>query len=81
VVRPFPAGIYSVGVLKFLLLVIILAAAIYFTTRVIQRRGVLPERRPEQRPFGPDDDPDFLRDLDRKRRRRPKPEDPDPSSS
>ena len=32
------------------------------------------------RPLGPDDDPDFLRDLDRKRRRR-KPEDPDPSSS
>ena len=31
---------------------------------------------------GPDDDPDFLRDLDRKwRRRKPKPEDPDPSSS
>jgi hypothetical protein len=68
-------------VFKFLLLVIILAAAIYFTTRVIQRRGILPARRPEQRPMGPDDDPDFLRDLDRKRRRRPKPEDPDPSSS
>ena len=66
---------------KFLLLVILLAAAIYFTTRVIQRRGILPARHPEQRPFGPDDDPDFLRDLDRKRRRR-KPEDPaDPSSS
>jgi hypothetical protein len=80
VVRPFPAGIYSVGVLKFLLLVIILAAAIYFTVRVVQRRGLLPDRRPEQRPLGPDDDPDFLRDLDRKRRR-PKPEDPDPSSS
>ena len=65
---------------KFLLLVILLAAAIYFTARVIQRRGILPARHPEQRPFGPDDDPDFLRDLDRKRRRR-KPEDPDPSSS
>ena len=66
---------------KFLLLVILLAATIYFTTRVIQRRGILPARHPEQRPFGPDDDPDFLRDLDRKRRRR-KPEDPaDPSSS
>jgi hypothetical protein len=65
---------------KFLLVVILLAVAIYFTVRVIQRRGILPERRPDQRPLGPDDDPDFLRDLDRKRRRR-KPEDPDPSSS
>ncbi|HEX5862312.1 MAG TPA: hypothetical protein VFY58_10740 [Nocardioides sp.] len=65
--------------LKFLLVVIVLAVAIYFAVRVIQRRGLLPERRPEQRPFGPDDDPDFLRDLERKRRRR-KPEDPDPSS-
>ena len=65
--------------LKFLLVVIVLAVAIYFAVRVVQRRGLLPQRRPEQRPFGPDDDPDFLRDLDRKRRRR-KPEDPDPSS-
>ena len=67
--------------MKFLLIVILLAAAIYFTVRVIQRRGILPPRRPEQRPLGPDDDPDFLRDLDRKRRRRPKPEDPDPDPS
>ena len=66
--------------MKFLLIVILLAAAIYFTVRVIQRRGILPPRRPEQRPLGPDEDHDFLRDLDRKRRRR-KPEDPDPSSS
>jgi hypothetical protein len=68
-------------VFKFFLVVVILAVAIYFTVRVVQRRGVLPDRRPQQRPFGPDDDPDFLRDLDRKRRRRRKPEDPDPSSS
>jgi hypothetical protein len=66
---------------KFLLVVVILAVAIYFTVRVIQRRGLLPDRRPEQRPFGPDDDPDFLRDLDRKRRRRRKPKEPDPNSS
>ena len=66
--------------MKFLLVVILLAVAIYFTVRVIQRRGILPQRRSDHRPFGPDDDPDFLRDLDRKRRRR-KPEDPDPSSS
>jgi len=74
-----PMGTYAVGVFKFLLLVIILAAAIYFTVRVVQRRGLLPDRRPEQRPLGPDDDPDFLRDLDRKWRRRRKPEDPSSS--
>jgi hypothetical protein len=64
-------------VLKFLLVVILLAVAVYLTVRVIQRRGVAPTPRrsaPEPRPMGPDDDPDFLRDLDRKRRH---PEDPD----
>ena len=66
--------------LKFLLIVILLAVAIYFTVRVIQRRGILPERPTDERPLGPDDDPDFLRDLDRKWRRRRKPEDPDPSA-
>jgi hypothetical protein len=68
-------------VLRFLLVIILLAATIYFTTRVIQRRGLLPDKGSEKRPFGPDDDPDFLRDLDRKRLRRRKPEDPDTSSS
>ncbi|MDF1606130.1 hypothetical protein [Nocardioides sp. YIM 152315] len=66
--------------LKFLLVVILVAIAIYLTTRAIQRRGVAPmprprPRRPEPpRVLGPDDDPDFLRDLDRKRKH---PEDPD----
>ena len=66
--------------LKVILVVVIVAVAVYFAVRVVQRRGLLPERRTDRRPFGPDDDPDFLRDLDRKWRRR-KPEDPDPSSS
>jgi hypothetical protein len=67
-------------VLKFLLVVILVAIAVYLTTRAIQRRGVAPlprprPRRPEPpRVIGPDDDPDFLRDLDRKRKH---PEDPD----
>jgi hypothetical protein len=67
-------------VLKFLLVVILIAVAVYLATRAIQRRGDLPtprRPRPTQQPprvVGPDDDPDFLRDLDRKRRH---PEDPE----
>jgi hypothetical protein len=66
-------------VLKFLLVVILLGVAIYFTVRIVQNRGIAPRSQPPRpvrppRPMGPDDDPDFLRDLDRKRRH---PEDPD----
>ena len=66
--------------LKLLLVVILIAAAVYLTTRAIQRRGMMPApkprpRRPQPPRFiGPDDDPDFLRDLDRKRKH---PEDPE----
>lgn len=61
--------------LKFLLVVILVAVAVYWTIRVIQRRGIAPSpRQAPPRPFGPDDDPDFLRDLDRRRRH---PEDPE----
>ncbi|MFC7496654.1 MULTISPECIES: hypothetical protein [unclassified Nocardioides] len=71
--------------LKFLLVVILVAIAVYLTTRAIQRRGVAPLprprlRRPEPpRVVGPDDDPDFLRDLDRKRKHPEHPEDPEAS--
>jgi hypothetical protein len=68
-------------VLKFLLFVILVAIAVYLVVRAIQRRGIAPapprRPRPTQQPpriLGPDDDPDFLRDLDRKRKH---PEDPD----
>jgi hypothetical protein len=68
-------------VLKFLLLVVLIAVAVYLTTRAIQKRGIAPAppRRPRPKPqpprfIGPDDDPDFLRDLDRKRKH---PEDPE----
>lgn len=64
------------GEVKVLLVVVALAAVIYLTIRVIQRGGVAtrPTRhRPEPRVTGPDDDPDFLRDLERRR-------DDDPSS-
>jgi hypothetical protein len=66
-------------VLKLLLVAILIAAVVYLTTRAIQRRGIAPApaRRPvpkQRRIIAPDDDPDFLRDLDRRRRH---PEDPD----
>ena len=65
--------------MKILLVVILIAVAIYLTTRAIQRRGIAPTPKPRPRRsepprfVGPDDDPDFLRDLDRKRKH---PEDP-----
>ena len=73
--------------LKVLLIVLLFAALIYGLIRVIERRGIAgrppgsrlrPRQapRPDPRPFGPDDDPDFLRDLDRKKRQPPDPEDP-----
>jgi hypothetical protein len=66
-------------VLKFLLVVIVFAAATYLAIRVIQQRGmmpdkpVLPKRQPPRKMVAPDDDEEFLRDLDRKRLN---PEDP-----
>ena len=65
--------------LKVLLVVILVAVTIYLVTRAVQRAGGAPTPKRPQRPappriIGPDDDPDFLRDLDRKRRH---PEDPD----
>ena len=59
--------------LKVLVVVALFALAIYLLARVVQRRGILDDR-PGRRPFAPDDDPDFLRDLDRKRRH---PDDPE----
>lgn len=68
-------------VLRFLFVLILFAVAIYLLVRVFQERGMMPER-PVRRPsrpqppkmVAPDDDEDFLRDLDRKRLN---PEDPD----
>lgn len=69
--------------MKVLLVIALFALATYLLIRVIQRRGVeLPPiarpRRPQpRRMVAPDDDEDFLRDLDRKRKH---PEDPDSTS-
>ena len=64
-----------------MLVVILMAVAVYMTVRLIQRRGIMPPAQRKSspgksapRPVSPDDDPDFLRDLDRKRRH---PEDPE----
>jgi len=65
-------------VLKVLVIVALLGLAIYLVVRTVQGRGVVqprrPQSRPPARPVAPDDDPDFLRDLDRKRKH---PDDPD----
>jgi hypothetical protein len=64
---------------KFFLAVAVIAVVIYVVTRLIETRGRLfrsnPARRPllpprhPGRPLGPDDDPEFLRDLNRRRKR------------
>ncbi|MDX6373857.1 MAG: hypothetical protein QOD98_2845 [Nocardioidaceae bacterium] len=66
--------------LKVLLVVVLFAVATYYLIRVIERRGVTrpvlrrPEPRQQHRAVAPDDDDEFLRDLDQRRRH---PEDPD----
>jgi hypothetical protein len=70
---------------KLLLVILVLGVAIYLTVRLIEkRRGrgggggsldkLLRPKPPPNRPMGPDDDPDFLRDLNRRRPKRPKPD-------
>jgi hypothetical protein len=65
-------------VLKGLFLLALIALAIYLVVRTVEGRGLAarpkPQRRPPTRPIAPDDDADFLRDLDRKRKH---PDDPD----
>jgi hypothetical protein len=62
-------------VLKFLLVVAVFAVATYLAIRFLQGQGPggsrggarLPRPKPKPKPVAPDDDEDFLRDLDRKR--------------
>ena len=53
-------------------MVALLAVVIYAVVRMLLARGGGPGRTPAKptRPIAPDDDPEFLRDLDRRRRRR-----------
>lgn len=65
--------------LRFLFILAIFAVATYLLIRVFQQRGVMPKPQPrpqrqQRKVVAPDDDEDFLRDLDR---RRLNPEDPD----
>ena len=61
---------------KFLLVVIVFAALVYTIFWLIERRrGTAPSprrapSRPARRTVAPDDDEDFLRDLNRRNRRR-----------
>ena len=67
-------------------MLVLLGVAIYFLVRVVQARGLLSDgptqhHRPVRRPqkpkiVAPDDDEDFLRDLDRKRLDKEDPETP-----
>lgn len=59
--------------LQALALVALLALTIYLVLRVVQRRGILDNRR-APRPFAPDDDAAFLLSLERERRQ---PDDPE----
>lgn len=64
---------------KLILLIVVVTVAIYLVTRLIETRGKLfsaaararaAQQKPHNRPsgpLGPDDDPDFLRDLNRRR--------------
>jgi hypothetical protein len=77
-------------VLKFLLVAAFVAVVVYLLVRLAERRHgetsarrrglprVGPQRRPPARPMGPDDDLDFLRDLDRRRRRPAEPQPAEP---
>lgn len=63
--------------LRFAVFILLLALVIYVITRLLSNRAsggpapTRPRRRtptPPQRPVGPDDDEDFLRDIERRRR-------------
>lgn len=73
---------------KFLLLALAIAVVVYLVVRTIETKGhpfrrTRPAggspftRRPPARPVAPDDDPDFLRDLNRRRPRKADPDSPE----
>lgn len=68
--------------LKFLLVLLLVAVAVYLVVRLVESRTsgapVRPERPRREPPrfVAPDDDPEFLRDLERRRRQRDEPEPP-----
>lgn len=64
------------GVGKFLLVVVLVGVTVYLVVRIIERRGIRPTPKTPPRPLGPDDDPDFLWDLNKKTRHQKKPPPP-----
>ena len=64
------------GVGKFLLVVVLVGVTVYLVVRIIERRGIRPTPKAPPRPLGPDDDPDFLWDLNKKTRHQKKPPPP-----
>jgi hypothetical protein len=68
-------------VIRFVFVVLLFAVMVYLLVRLMDRRttgraGPVIRKRPQQRPrrtVAPDDDEEFLRDLDKKRKN---PEDP-----
>jgi len=75
---------------KFLLLLLVIAVVVYLVVRTVETRGHPFRRTPRRglggsprrqrrpsRPVAPDDDPEFLRDLNRRRPRRSDPDQPD----
>ena len=62
--------------IRFVLVALLFAALVYLLVRVIERRNGRTLRRRPQRPqnrrtVAPDDDEQFLRDLDKKRKDEP----------
>lgn len=56
--------------LKFLIVVLVIALAVYGCVMLLERQMSGPKKPPSpgpKRPLGPDDDPDFLRELNRRR--------------
>ena len=68
------------SVLKILFVILLITLVIYGVTRAIERRGIAPtpKRQPPPRQVAPDDDPDFLWDIERRRRHQAKNPKPGP---
>ncbi|WP_194247562.1 hypothetical protein [Nocardioides zeae] len=69
--------------LKFALVLAVIAIGVYLLVRALEKRrpggGGSPARPGPARPMGPDDDPDFLWDLNKKVRRPRGPAAPEPA--
>ncbi|MGN0063608.1 MAG: hypothetical protein ACI379_05150 [Nocardioides sp.] len=53
--------------LKVLLVIVVVTVTVYLLLRLLERGGVSRATKQNPRTIAPDDDVDFLRDIDRKR--------------